>query len=295
LFFGKGRKAKTLIEKLQALYVIFVLALLIAYMIVLLAASLDLISSILAQQFDGQLFPNLNLSGWLENSTAIVIFIAIVELFQPNIKEIWKQSAITYTSVVDYLSLGRHRNTIKGQLTNLIEYIAEKQEYDNIHLIAYSFGSIVAIDTIFPINNMPTQRVNLLKTFVTIGCPFDMIRLLWQDYFTNRQGITNIPQRWLNIYSPIDILGSNFRNDNQDGEAQKTIDLTNLNQPEQKTKPENIIYSEGFNSQNLSLIKWLTLMGIRSHLMYWEKTFELELSCFDVLIAKMYENNDFLQ
>jgi hypothetical protein len=121
-----------------------------------------------------------------------------------------------------------------------------------------------------------------------------LIRLLWLNYFLKRQGFANIPKRWLNIYSTVDILSSNFRNDNRDDESEKTINAVNLHH-DQKVKPENVIYSEGFDVNDLSLFNWLTLIGIRSHAMYWEKNFQSEISCFDILIPKMYENSDFLR
>lgn len=295
LFFGKQRKAKTLTEKLQVLYAIFVLTFIIVYTVILLAASLDIISNIFFKTNNGNLLTNLSIYNWLKNSTAIVIIVAIIELFQPNIKEIFTLTVIQYVGSVDYLSLGINRNILIGKLTDLVEQIAEKPDYENIHLIAYSFGTIVAIDTIFPLGRMPTERFNSLNTLVTIGCPFDLIRLVWPNYFARREGLANIPKRWLNVYSPVDIIASNFRNDNRNDEADKTIEPINIISPQQKTKPENIIYSEGLDINDFSLIKWLTLMGIRAHTMYWEKTFQSEISCFDILIPKMYENSEFLK
>lgn len=296
LFFGGQRKAKTFTEKLQTLYATFVLALLIVYMVILLSASLNVVLSPFPEAIrnlkESEVFSILY--SWLNDSTVVIIIIAIIEVFKPNIKESFTKASIEYAGTVDYLALGVNRNILIGKLTDLFEEIAEKSDYENIHVIAYSFGTIIAIDTIFPIERMPTERFHALKTLVTIGCPFDLIRLLWLNYFLRRQGFANTPKRWLNIYSPVDILSSNFRNDNKDDESEKTINAVNLHHA-QKVKPENVIYSEGFDVNNLSLINWLTLIGIRAHAMYWEKTFQSEISCFDILIPKMYENSDFLR
>lgn len=292
LFFGAQRKAKTFVEKLQTLYATFVLALLIIYMVSLLLAGLNVAlipfsDEIKTLHTSGSLSTLYswfnNLSSWFRGSTVMVIIIAIIEIFQPNIKENFTKASIEYAGVIDYLTLGVNRNIIIGKFTDLFEEISEKPDYENIHVIAYSFGTIVAIDTIFPIGRMPTERFNTLKTLVTIGCPFDLIRLLWLNYFLKRQGFANIPKRWLNIYSTVDILSSNFRNDNRDDESEKTINAVNLHH-DQKVKPENVIYSEGFDVNDLSLFNWLTLIGIRSHAMYWEKNFQSEISCFDILI-----------
>ena len=291
LFFGKEKRAKTLTEKLQGLYAIGILSLLIVYAVILLIAGMDIIIQVFNNFLE---FDPPNWLIFLRNSEVIVIFVALVEIVQPNIKEVWIKSAIQYVSIVEYLSLGTNKSVIKGKLTNFIENVAEKSEYKNIHIIAYSFGTIVAIDTIFPIKNMPTQRINSVNTLVTIGCPIDFIRLLWKDYFSNRKGIANIPKRWINIYSSIDILASNFRDDNKYSEAEKKINLTNL-RLEQQTKPENNIYSSGIDTNNLSLITWLALIGLRTHTMYWEKNFQSEVNCFDLLILAMYKNSDFLK
>jgi len=297
LFGGEQRKAKTFTEKLQTLYAISILALLIVYMGILLLASLNVLWIASPQEEIKTLLESAklsNLSSWIKSSTLMVIVIAIIEVFKPNIKESFTKASIEYAGTVDYLALGANRNIIIGKLTDLFEKIAEKPDYENIHVIAYSFGTIIAIDSIFPIERMPTERFHTLKTLVTIGCPFDLIRLLWLNYFLRRQGFANIPKRWLNIYSPVDILSSNFRNDSKDDESEKTINAVNLHH-DQRVKPENIIYSEGFDVNDLSLINWLTLIGIRSHAMYWEKTFQSEISCFDILIPKLYENSDFLR
>jgi hypothetical protein len=300
-FNRKNFKAKTFSAKLQFVFGVAILCLLIIYVFSLFLA----IYNVVFIQFSGlkiKIFSaflswkpiNVTLNMLIKISPVVVLLVSFLELFKPNLKEIFAKSSIEFVSVIDYLSLGIHRDVINGKLADLVEYIVEKQIYQNIHIISYSFGAIVAIDSLFPSGRQPGERFNNVNTLVTIGCPFDFLRVFWPGYFNKRQGLIDSPKRWLNIYSPVDIFASNFRDDSKNCEAEKTVNLTNL-QDDVKLKPKNIVYSCGLEIEELSFWAWLTLMGIRAHTMYWEPQFESEISCFDILIPKMYENSDFLK
>lgn len=156
-------------------------------------------------------------------------------------------------------------------------------------MIAYSFGSLVALDNLFPAGWQPVNRIEAVDTLVTIGCPYDIVRMLWPNYFTNRQRMPGRPRVWINIYSPADILASNFRDDNLDAEADKTLALAPPPTPGcDPLFPLNVNYNLGVNPNDLNLFDWLSLVGLRAHNGYWGGSDETELGCFHEIATRLY-------
>ncbi|MEI8167547.1 MAG: hypothetical protein WCG26_14290, partial [Chloroflexales bacterium] len=266
-------------------------------------------------------------------------------------------------ALILYLSYGDRHNVLVGQLRDLLDYVVRKSEksekYDQIHIVAYSFGTIIALDALMPpqMGVYQTQgdgtraRFHKVDSITTIGSPFDFIRNFWPDYFLSRTK-KPIQTRWINIYAPDDIFGSNFRDDDQIGSAEIgiTTTLLSVSQDRVKSKSEKLgkvrrvlrqhakSKSEklgrvrrvlrrwlgqmfnGFTAlrrkaskvadpeeqerpkQNLALITRIrpkglsslfdifTLMGIRSHMVYWETVDDPQINCFDLLINALYDD-----
>ena len=70
----------------------------------------------------------------------------------------------------------------------LLEHLAEKEEvrYRRLDVVAYSFGTIVAIDAFFPLQGRPSRVFQDVETLGTIRCPFDLVRTFWPGYLDNR-------------------------------------------------------------------------------------------------------------
>jgi len=313
--FSPRNRAKEFTEKLQLFYALFIMCFLLFYMLILIMALFDTLRQSPKAAGD--------LSSWLapvqavaqepssitpsarpptanpNNGTppapplspfqAMVVLLAAAKALLPKFKQKLTRGALGYISAIDYINLGERRDVIAGQLEDLLEHIAAKGTYRRIHLVAYSFGALVALDNLFPAGREPGQRFKLVHTLVTIGCPFDLIRLFWPHYFLRRQALEKVPQRWLNVYSPVDILSSNFRNDNKQDVATTTLALAETGAG--ALLPENVAYTKGVNTEDLSVFAWLSLLGIRAHAMYWEAQYESEVSCFSVLTAKMFKND----
>jgi len=113
--------------------------------------------------------------------------------------------------------------------------------------------------------------------------------MFWPDYFKNRQAWPARPQQWINIYTPPDALGSNFRNDEQLKPAVIGLEL----QQDGSCKPENHVYHRGPDS--VSPLAALALAGLRAHANYWELEFESEISCFDDIVSALYGSDPALQ
>ena len=106
--------------------------------------------------------------------------------FRPQVRAALTAGAVNYLAQVHYIRLGDRQDAVVGRLTRVLEEVAERGGYRRIHLLGYSFGSVVAIDALFPPERRPTPRFSRIDTLVTIGCPFDLLRSPWPDYFNKR-------------------------------------------------------------------------------------------------------------
>lgn len=124
---------------------------------------------------------------------------------------------------------------------------------------------------------------------VTIGCPFDIVRTFWPRYFKDRERLEGTPKQWINIYSPIDVLGSNFRDDSETKEATAGIEFL---QEGLRAIPANVPYGVG------PRVGWrhvLTMNGLRAHGFYWQHQDDVEVSAFAPLIESVYSGSTVLR
>src|SRR3712207_3046953 len=115
--------------------------------------------------------------------------------------------------LIDYINEGVRQDALVNLLERLVEAIVRLQEtgspaYRQIHLVGYSFGSLVALDAMFSRRERPRPRFQSIHTLVTIGCPFDLVRSFWPEYYRRRFGHAGRPERWINVYVRRDIMGS---------------------------------------------------------------------------------------
>jgi len=188
-----------------------------------------------------------------------------------------------YIGVVQYLTFGHCRDAIASQLALLVDRILERHEYKRIHIVSYSFGSIIAIDALFPPTNSFPPGFHKVKTLITVGCPFDMIRNFVPRYFNERR--VNVRERryherlkWVNIYIPADALSSNFRLDgDQLGDPEvdvfgKYTGQVNSFFPRAGLPLKNVpcpAEAQILSNECSKFITCLFLYGIHAHSLYW--------------------------
>ena len=201
-----------------------------------------------------------------------------------------------------YLSFGTRRSVLEGNLIELLDHMKAKG-YQRIHVIAYSFGSVLALDSIFPADRTPVERIKDIDTLVTVGCPFDLIRVLWPYYYERRKEILKVglkgngslTENWINIYSPIDVLGSNFRND-QRIEKPDRYNAVKIKETGSKLCPSvSIPFTQGSSTAKLSTLEFLALAGLEAHNSYWEHGYESENTAFSLIIPEIYSDHPFLR
>ncbi|MBI4306392.1 MAG: hypothetical protein HY678_08755, partial [Chloroflexi bacterium] len=125
--------------------------------------------------------------------------------------------AIRLLGLTAYIGTGEWRDVAVGRLAKLVVELRRTGSYGRIHLFGYSVGSVVVLDTIYPVSPA-IQIFNEIDTIITVGCPADSIGAFWPDYFTRREGRAGRQPTWYNVFIPADLLASNFID--RDGESE---------------------------------------------------------------------------
>jgi len=296
---GALRRSKAMSARrlLQVLTAFFMWILLSVYFLLLLASLLAVLSvgleSVLELNRDATapgagtvLTAVASFSAWL---SGIAILVTVFTSFVP---ERWKTELVgmgaSYVRMNAYLSVNQQRSAILGRFHALLEHIAEKEvPYRRTHVVAYSFGSVVALDALFPPDNfskipLNAPRLEAIDKLVTIGCPFDFIRALWPRYFENRVTVSGAPRAWFNVYTPADAFGSNFRDDDTLGEA--TVSLA-------EKSPSNLVYEQS----KYGVLDALSFVALRAHGMYFAPDGDhLDQGCLRETIAAAFSGEPIL-
>lgn len=258
----------------------------------------------------------------------VIWLTAIGLLTKFDVKAWIEQTGIEVVAADKYLSVDERRGSLQGQFAALLNHLAEKDDvkYDTIHVIGYSFGSIVALDALFP-HNKPGPRFDRIDTLVTIGCPFDFIRTYWPDYFKGRKRREGTPRRWINIYARADVLGSNFRDEQTHslmnifgGGQSKSVDEQSLlrgiemvyeesanknvvDAPSDDTSvkdaasdnklypDDNLLYGKDKSLEEYRRIERLLLIGFQKHQAYWEGEEGQDVNSYDLVIERLFDED----
>jgi hypothetical protein len=219
----------------------------------------------------------------LKNFTeGFVSFIAVVLLLAPQANTIVISLATEFVCANNYLQFGQQKQEILGNIDRLMDYISENEKDAKVQFHAYSYGSLIAIDYLFPYGTAPSgNMLDRTEALITIGTPFDFISSYYRGYYSERNTTLESKIKWLNIYSVVDALGSNFRNDAKVGNADYGITATGL-------KPTNISY-EVMKLNEYSFSNFIMLNSLRVHGMYWPPDTDGQ-SCLKPIYLKMKEN-----
>lgn len=304
------KRGKTFSEKLQVVYAGGIVTLIVSYMLILLVTAAATLGEVLSAQ-RGSVFGNMSNPGFefigtvfdylLPYLKSLVVISAAFGLFTwGSVKQIVSEASIWFVSAGRYLSTGYGRSILTGQLYALLEHVSEKGvRYRKIHIIAYSFGSVLALDALFP-DDVPSRRTRVVDTLITIGCPFDYIRTFYGEYFSYRETSDGAPREWFNVYVAADVLASNFKN--QGGERSRSKEQDKPHPGEQGIKlkggsevtpNDNVLYGSGKNLEDYKLLEKAALIGFQLHNSYWTEKEPYAPNCFDLIVQRIYDKNDY--
>lgn len=201
-----------------------------------------------------------------------------------------------------YLSFTDRRAEITGLVDARLEEIMESGDYGRYVVMGFSFGTVVALDAFCPASDARARRLDQVETLVTIGAPCDFILTYWPRYFADRQH--QPPKTWLNVYSPVDLLGTCF--DKEKARQERAQRLRAANQPvplpshtdlqnsfghadQLATGPtQEFAFREGIPDEQLGIFGWIAMQGLGAHSRYWAKGEDGERNCFDLLVAGVF-------
>lgn len=210
----------------------------------------------------------------------IILTVSFI-LFMPESNIILTKIAAEFITLDSYIQSKEQIKSIKENLNQLIEYITKNEDNEQIHFHTYSFGSIIALDSLFPIDAQPSKNIqNKVNLLVTIGAPYEFINNYYPDFYEKRNDKMTKKIQWINVYSLVDAFASNFRYDNKAGEANYGI----LNK--QQT-PININY-EFTQKTNHNIFDFFGLKQSYMHESYWDDSKNGQ-SCTKLIFFKMRE------
>jgi hypothetical protein len=206
-------------------------------------------------------------------------------LFIPESNTLLTKVAAEFTTIDNYIQYGEQAQIIQGNFDALIEYIIENEENPTIHLHTYSFGSVIALDALFPLGNEPSANIqNNINLLITVGAPYEFINNYYPKFYTNRNDKISENIKWINVYSTRDPFASNFRQDNEAKDAELSI-------IGKKVIPINLNY-EIARGEKYDLFSLITLKHITMHKSYWDDS-KSGQSCTRLIFNKMKELNYF--
>lgn len=216
---------------------------------------------------------------WVKISYWITTVTALLTTIIPSFRSFISSLATEFLCLDYYLNVSENKLQIIGKLESLVERISENENYDVLEIHGYSFGSVVLIDSMFPYGNKPALRLSKeVNKIVTIGCPHDFISTFFPKYFSSRTFPKNSNKaKWINIYSEVDILSSNFRSD--EIKANGRFKLSNS---------EIIVHNLFFdviNPETLNFWNHMGVIGIRAHRLFWGNGVDSS-SCLNMLVEK---------
>jgi hypothetical protein len=253
------RRSKPLRELAQAYYALTILLLVTLYSLTVVLAVIDLFWTRAVGH-----------PTKISSAQAVVVLASGLGLFTPAYRQMLSAAAIDWAAGAIYILPSPVRARLVSHVRSVITAVAGRPETRRVHVVGYSFGTLIALDVIFP--KVPTRAMEVgVDRLVTIGCLYDFLRLFAPRYFDQR--VTGKLNRWVNIFVPSDILGSNFRRDNGIGPADFQI---------AQMSPHNVVHSP---EESLAAFSIIRLSAFRAHETYWGE--EGEPNCFAAVLEEL--------
>lgn len=313
--FGRSRRGKTFREKLQFALLALLLSLSWVYLIVLGVAVAETgwrvvgpaLQQVAGPQPDGgepswvgRAWDQARAVGrWLAAAaTPVVVFVtAVGVMVRPRLKEEFVRMMTNYYSAYDYLTFGDGQLLV-GLVAKRVQEVTAAGGYRDVHLVGYSFGCVVTLNSLFPRSAEPLPVFSRVATLVTIGNPVDVVRTFWPRYLKSRCARPAAPRRWLNVFSMDDILSSNFgdtRSADRDPDPEVVFDIFSREPSDAPCPtgcgpgptPENIPLPSNTDSRDFSWAETIKLYGVKAHAGYWNSTRPEAPSCFDEIVRAL--------
>jgi pimeloyl-ACP methyl ester carboxylesterase len=188
---------------------------------------------------------------------------SVAGLVAPNLRTRLAESGELYQRIMRYTWTGATRNRLTGDVQALLDRVNERPEIRSIHLVGFSFGALVTLDTLLPTSSRPAP-IQQVRSMVTLGCPFEVIEMLSPAYGRGRTPATPQPITWVNVFQPIDVLASTFGG----GRGRTRPAGIALADGSHRRPDLNIAWNAEFT---LTPVNFLMLPSLYSHGQYWDQ------------------------
>ena len=299
------RSSKTLHEKLHVLYAAFGFVLIAIYMMFLIVATVTAARDALRAYNPSRVAPSSDKSslatapadgGRVPSKSSRVMQLAVLVITalglfnKADAKEALNRVAIEASAATRYISDRARYGPVAGELADLVDRIITRgaelgEPYKRVHVVSYSFGTLVAMDALFP--SGPTAAAfQHVSSLVTIGCPFDFIRTYWSTYFDNRQCAISGDFGWFNLFARPDVLASDFVDTDGRQQGMTTAQGT--------ITPTSAPFGPLPTLAQLSTIERLHFVGFVAHGRYWERGATHELNAFSDAVPFIFRATEVL-
>lgn len=181
---------------------------------------------------------------------------------------------------LEYVVADEGRSLCTEHVPALLEALEnQKRTYDAIHVLAYSFGSVVALDTLFPQGESAPPACAKIESLTTIGCPFDLVESLWPEHYQNRAKLPGGNLRWYNVTIHDDPMGTGEHNEPNVGDTRVT---------------ERIEGRLWGMTASVGVVGQLLLRGMPLHTRYWDRETVDSRSCYDPLVSRLFKDGGVL-
>lgn len=190
---------------------------------------------------------------------------------------------------VFYLGMGDRRAEVTGLVDEHVEKLLEAgRGYERVALMGYSFGSIVALDVLFPADDIRARRLDRVDTLVTLGAPVAFILTYWPGYFAQRSRRHAALKTWVNVFSPLDVLATQF-DPPQPSPGEPALQRSHGN-PDTLWRGPDVehAFREGAAEGRLTWFGALTFLGLRAHSMYWAPEDGHERNCLHLVVGDVF-------
>lgn len=206
----------------------------------------------------------------------------------PQLKTRFSTVGAGLVAMNTYLRTGDQRGRLMHGLADLAEQLREDDRYDEVTIIGYSFGSILAIDALFPKEHPPERSFEKVTKLVTIGSAYDFVLATAPRYLQDRHATEGTPRRWVNVYAPIDLLGSDFKEQPTRHDS-PGITVARTAGPGERTHDvapnESLRYDNG---THVDLANALALYGFVAHGAYWGPDDTPDRNVFSLILPAIY-------
>jgi pimeloyl-ACP methyl ester carboxylesterase len=232
-----------------------------------------------------QLLDVVDLTGWgpieqkageevLTGFAKVILGVEFVRLIPlRKVQDHLSEWAERLAAAIEYLDGVAGSESVTSHIPNLLDQLADEEEpYRRIHVMGYSMGSVVALDSLFPGAGRSCPRLEDVSSVTTIGLPTGMLGALGQQARSwDRESEQEL--KWLDVLIPDDAV---------------TLGRAQGHRPQlAKATHELVQYRRERRAAGM-LWRAVALGGLQLHSHYWDETDAAARCCFDGIVQQLF-------